>query len=173
MYKINDNYLRKESFEQISNHMMSPHMPWYFQEHCGNTDNEPFFSHAFYDGMKVLSPLYEQIIHEILEQLDAVTVYNVRGNLYCRTGKKEKCAKHIDAEYDKTIGKTSILYINTNNGGTKLHIKGKKPVFIESIANRLVTFDSNIEHQACWQTDTKTRVLINFNYIMDKQCSNM
>ena len=147
-------------------------MPWFFQhETTRYADDEPFFSHIFYQDMKPVSPIYDQAIHSILKNLGAGLVYNVRGNLYYNTGKKDKSARHIDVEYDGVVGKTSILYINTNNGGTKLYQKGKKSVFVNSVANRLVTFDSDTEHEAVWQTDTKTRIVINFNYILETQKS--
>ena len=51
---------------------------------------------------------------------------------------------------------TSILYINTNNGYTEIE-DGTK---VDSVANRLVSFPSNMEHRGISQTDEKTRILI-------------
>ena len=171
-YEITDNFIDTQNFQQLSKHILSSSMPWFFQyETTRNAGDEPFFSHIFYQNMKPVSPLYDQAIHSILKNLNAGLVYNLRGNLYYNTGKKEKSARHIDVEYDGIVGKTSILYINTNNGGTKLYQKGKKSVFVNSVANRLVTFDSDTEHEAVWQTDSKVRVVINFNYIIESQKS--
>ena len=172
IYQIKDNFIDTQNFQQLSNHILSPSMSWFFQhETTRYADDEPFFSHIFYQDMKPVSKLYDQAIYSILKNLNAGLVYNVRGNLYYNTGKKNKSARHIDVEYDGVVGKTSILYINTNNGGTKLYQKGKKSVFVNSVANRLVTFDSDTEHEAVWQTDTKTRIVINFNYILETQKS--
>ena len=55
---------------------------------------------------------------------------------------------------------TSIFYMNTNNGYTKFE-DGTK---IESVANRLVSFPSNMKHKGSSCTDEKIRVVINFNY---------
>ena len=55
---------------------------------------------------------------------------------------------------------TSIFYMNTNNGYTKFE-DGTK---IESVANRLVSFPSNMKHKGTSCTDEKTRVVINFNH---------
>jgi len=171
-YEIRDNFIDTSNFQLLSKHILSPLMPWFFQhETTRYAGDEPFFSHIFYQDMKPVSKLYDQAIYSILKNLNAGLVYNVRGNLYYNNEKKNKSARHIDVEYQGVIGKTSILYINTNNGGTKLYPKGEKSVFINSVANRLVTFDSNIEHEAVWQTDTKTRIVINFNYILETQKS--
>ena len=56
---------------------------------------------------------------------------------------------------------TAILYINTNNGWTRF----KKGARVKSIANRIVIFDSNLEHSGVTCTDEKRRVVMNFNYI--------
>ena len=55
---------------------------------------------------------------------------------------------------------TSIFYVNTNNGYTKFE-DGTK---VESVANRMVIFPSNMKHIGTSCTDEKTRVVINFNY---------
>ena len=57
--------------------------------------------------------------------------------------------------------KTAIFYLNTNNGYT-LFDKGDK---IPSLENRVVEFDSNLKHCAVDHTDTKYRIVINFNYL--------
>ena len=56
---------------------------------------------------------------------------------------------------------TSILYINTNNGWTVIKGYGK----VESVANRMVIFDSNLQHSGVTCTDKNRRVVINFNYV--------
>ena len=56
---------------------------------------------------------------------------------------------------------TAIFYINTNNGYTEFE-NGEK---IESVANRLIMFPSNIKHRGVTQTDEQTRIMINFNFL--------
>ena len=55
---------------------------------------------------------------------------------------------------------TSIFYVNTNNGYTKFE-DGTK---VESVANRMITFPSNMKHTGTSCTDEKKRIVINFNY---------
>ena len=55
---------------------------------------------------------------------------------------------------------TAILYINTNNGWTKFKGGGK----IKCVENRIVIFDSNIQHAGFTCTDKKRKVVVNFNY---------
>ena len=73
--------------------------------------------------------------------------------------------------------KTAAFYINTNNGYTKFRREwGDWAVvngypedpdherIVESRSNRMVIFDSNLEHSGYTCTDEKVRVLVNFNY---------
>ena len=54
----------------------------------------------------------------------------------------------------------AIYYVNTNNGYTEFE-DGTK---INSVADRLVIFKNNIKHRGVSQTDTKERIVINFNF---------
>ena len=51
--------------------------------------------------------------------------------------------------------------MNTNNGKT-IFKHGEE---VNSVANRMVIFNSNLEHAATSHTDEKTRVVVNFNYV--------
>ena len=79
----------------------------------------------------------------------------VKANLNVRTKEPELYGMHSDCA-DKT---TAIFYVNTNNGYTKFETGD----IVESVANRVVIFDSNIKHTGVSCTDEKRRVVINFN----------
>ena len=57
-------------------------------------------------------------------------------------------------------GKSAVFYLNSNNGYT-LFEDGTK---VESVAGRLLVFDPHMAHTGSSSTDTKNRVVINFNY---------
>ena len=50
--------------------------------------------------------------------------------------------------------------MNTCNGYTKLKKGGK----VKSVANRMLIFDSDLEHAGFTCTDEQNRVVVNFNY---------
>ena len=50
--------------------------------------------------------------------------------------------------------------MNTNDGFTEF----KNGDIIESIANRMVIFDSSLEHTGTSCTNKKRRIVLNFNY---------
>ena len=73
---------------------------------------------------------------------------------------------HTDFQDEQKNGvTTSILYINTNNGGTQFE-DGTR---VKSIANRVVTFDCSTKHAPVSCTDKKRRIVVNFNYYESKE----
>jgi hypothetical protein len=46
----------------------------------------------------------------------------------------------------------------------KLEIHKDKTKFIKSEENKVIIFDSNIEHRSVIQTDTDRRLILNLNY---------
>ena len=67
----------------------------------------------------------------------------------------------VDYDDDRKNGMTtSILYMNTNNGGTKF----EDGTFVNSVSNRMVTFDCSIKHAPVSCTDVDRRIVVNINY---------
>ena len=50
--------------------------------------------------------------------------------------------------------------MNTNNGWTEF----KSGIKVNSIANRMLIFDSKYEHVGVTSTDSNRRVVLNFNF---------
>ena len=96
-------------------------------------------------------------VFPIGDSLGIKKLYRVKANLTPRTAEHRFTGYHLDG-FD--CPHTAIYYINSNNGWTDFK-NGDK---VESVANRVVIFDSNLEHQAVSCTDEKVRVVINFNY---------
>jgi hypothetical protein len=160
-YEVIDNYLPQEDFERIRNVMMSRDFPWYYNPNvaCRGEDNyvnSMYFTHGFCKRAVVNSGFFE-LIHPLLNKIDAKALIRVKGNMYPNVGSLLENDRHVD--YDFTH-KGAIFYINTNNGPTTLE-DGTK---IESVANRVLLFDSSKPHHSTFCTDQKVRVNININY---------
>ena len=102
-------------------------------------------------------------------KLKVLAVHRIKANLELYTGDTaHKSDFHIDwknpstqeGNKNMTVG---IYYVNTNNGYTEFE-DGTK---VESVANRFVSFAGDLIHRGVSQTDTKERVVINFNYFCD------
>ena len=161
---IIDNFLEEERFVSLER-IIQYDVPWYFQPTMVTEDevSPGGFDHAIYKASSPVSPFYSHFI-PILEQLNVAILIRIRINLNPRLPEPFYSLFHIDfnvMEKPVTLCKTSIFYINTNNGYTEFE-DGTKA---ESVANRLVSFPTNTKHRGVTQTDEQTRIVINFNYL--------
>ena len=116
-----------------------------------------FFSHMFFRNHEILSNGF-YLIKPILEKLKCKGLIHIRANLIVNIGKHYESSWHTDCNFEDF--KTAIFYLNTCNGHTLF--KDKK---IESKENVLVNFTGKLLHKMVSQTDTKRRIVINFNYV--------
>ena len=165
--KIEDNFLNKTTFERLKNHIMGSYFYWYCVDRitAESSKDEFQFIHMFYGSPWEMSSDFEAL-HPILETINPLVLWKIKGNLLTKTRDTIKHGFHFDIEplidNPKKLSQwtTPIFYVNTNNGYTEFE-DGTK---VESIANRMVTFPSNIEHRGTSCTDENKRVVINFNY---------
>jgi hypothetical protein len=178
MIKIIKNFLEPELLTKIKQRVFSQDFPWYWRDKMVNEDHY-WFNHTFYRYGKILSPHFEDWIKPILNKLKATKVLDARcnmntrekelnliqpkaiirikGNLYPSTPTLEVHQPHKDYKY-KHQG--AIFYMNTCNGYTLLEDDTK----IDTVANRLLLFDSSTPHSSTSTTDQKARININFNF---------
>tara|TARA_B100000482_G_scaffold178525_1_gene149678 strand:+ start:185 stop:751 length:567 start_codon:yes stop_codon:yes gene_type:complete len=187
MIEIYDNFLDDISFKKIEKEIMSSPFLWAW---CNNTvtpkeyqnkydggggvgleedhlDNYQMY-HMIYNNCEPTSPTYKSL-DPLLKKLEAVSILKIKANLNPRTSKIIEHGFHTDMEYKCYTG---IFYLNTCDGYTVFE-NGKK---VESVANRYIEFDSHLMHSGTSTTDSKRRVVINFNYItkdiLDENASN-
>ena len=77
-------------------------------------------------------------------------IYRIKANLRSKTIFHRKSLYHTDGP-ELGPHKTAILYMNTCNGYTKFKKGGK----VKSVENRVVIFDSDLEHAGVTCTDEK------------------
>ena len=173
--QIIDDFLPLEIFNEFTNHAIcSPHFVG-----IGHTafTNEVYNNNFAEQQMQAImfqryinscevSDCYlhlEPQIKKIYELLGIKKLWLMRVN--CTFGQKERYqgAWHIDnswSDYLQKHGKTSILYLNSNNGGTQF----KDGPFVKSEANRCVIAPTTAVHAGVWATDIKCRYVLNINY---------
>ena len=111
------------------------------------------------------------ILHDLFKELqlklDCKTMYLARVNATTACAENYVSAFHVDQgdHPRKDHMHVSILYLNTNNGGTKF----EDGTFVKSKMNRVVTFPMHIRHAGVWCTDRKFRFVLNLNYEKNKQ----
>ena len=161
--QIIDNFLPEYQFKQLINVILSNFFSLYFND-CivlpdenGYDDKAYQFVHRIFNGADGGIPSdYYSLCNILQQRLGVKKLHRIKMNLTPRTFFHRKGGYHNDY-FDVT---TSIFYMNTCNGWTEFKKGGK----VKSVANRMVIFDSNLEHQGVSCTDEKRRVVINFNY---------
>ena len=89
------------------------------------------------------------------------TTHIIPQNYYFDLFKTTNIIKHgFHNDWDYEDSKTSIFYVNTNDGYTEF----EDGTVVESVENRLVTFPSPLKHTGTSCTDTSRRMVININY---------
>ena len=167
--KIQDNFLPQEQYENIRKNILAADFPWFYNSsvlHGIDQDDDISdrgqFTHAFLvsdnkvSSRKVLSHQFD-LIKPLLDNLKGSEIFRIKSNLQLRTESIEKTGWHDDGFGNCT---TAIYYINSNNGVTEFEDGSS----VNSVANRLVTFNGTMKHRGSTHTNTKTRVLINLNY---------
>ena len=166
--KVIDNFLPSYNFKQIESSLLGTNFSWYYNDemlpenHPQYNPNLFQFTHTFYATKGVTPYPNRTIKSEWLNLMDPVVErlggkgWRIKANMGPRTTEIRRNKFHIDFPNIKT----AVYFINTNNGWTEFQ-NGDK---VESVANRIVIFDSNTMHTGTTCTDEKVRVLINFNY---------
>ena len=164
--KIEDNFLEQTAFNELQAFMMETDLSWFYNSYIvdENVEEKNFqFTHTFYRYNTPQSSHYPKML-PIIDKLGLHSIAKIKSNLLTRTSNIVKHTFHIDmpnmSKEKLKHWTTSIFYMNSNNGYTEFE-DGTK---VESIANRMVIFSSNLKHRGTSCTDEKTRVVINFNY---------
>jgi len=170
--QIIDNFLPEEQFNNLHNLMMGGGMIWHYSDvvdYDGDNEDRFQFSHLFFKPNEgFISPLPD-LVRPFIDLLQIQVLIRIKANLNVKGQENNIDGKfHHDHNFvgsrlpDGTLTSyTAIYYVNTNNGYTLFKDGNYK---VDSVANRLVIFDSSKLHKAVNCTDEKTRVVINFNY---------
>ena len=173
MISVIDNFLDKERFEHVKNSLTDPSFLWKVGPSLSDQSRmiDPLFD---LQCVRVLFALGEtldtdliRIITPILKQLNIQSdkLLRIKANLVTCKHEPFIAGYHVDVpEHVRGKGMTGIYYINTNNGAT-LFENGN---VIESIENRMVIFPNDWKHTARYQTNSPSRIVINFNWLTEQ-----
>ena len=169
--KVIDNFLSEEDFGEIEKVLMGANFAWHYNNFVAHEDIGADleecnfqFTHAFYMpdvevGYQAVYSQHFHVLFPILQKLPIKALWRVKSNMIPRQDRYVVHGYHVDIPF-RCKATTAIFYVNTNNGYT-IFKDGTK---VESVANRLVSFDSQKLHSGSTCTDSKCRVTVNINY---------
>ena len=167
--KIYDNFLDAHVFDQITRSCNT--IDWKYDDLVASQYNDQSIcdnkydwqmSHHFYNHPFHASNEFH-IIQPFLQKLNPVVLYRVKLNLTTVSETIVEHGYHIDYEpkEDASLFRSAVYYLNTNDGYTKF----KDGPTVNSVANRLVTFPTLLEHTGSTCTNAKNRLVLNIVYI--------
>jgi len=176
MIKIYDDLLDKNDSNFLLNALISEVFPWHYggkvvppeDTSCDELDDFQFCN-LIYDNMKPTGEDEFNLVSPIInkKELRIISLIRIKANLLPRRDRIIKHGFHVDMEFPCT---TAIYYVNTCDGYTEF----EDGTIVESVQNRFVTFPSSMKHTGTTCTDSKSRVVINFNYFdLDEKYENL
>ena len=158
--EIVDNFLDPEEFKKLQHVVLGQEFDWYYNKGiCYEDDGLSQFTHTILDGFKDRKsntfPYFKPIFNKLGGEF-----FRVKANLTSRTEQHVNTGFHTDFTSDEFLGKTAVFYMNTNNGYTEF----MAGAVVNSIANRMLIFDSESVHAGVTSTDNNQRVTININF---------
>jgi len=161
-----NNFLDEEQFLTIKYSLLDANFPWYYHSSVAY-DREDFdslsdpynfqFVHGFYNGFRPNSNFID-LLSPFFDKMEINSLIKIKANLITRTERIVEHQMHTDV--DAPNSKTSIFYVNTNDGYTKF----ENDIVVKSEENKLITFDSSLKHTGTSCTNEKCRIVLNFNY---------
>jgi hypothetical protein len=163
MADVYQNFLPESHFADVERLFMTNMIPWHFTDRVVSTEKHFMFGHTFMENGQVINPRYFEPVRGMLlpmqQKLKFIGVSRIRAVLYTNQGKEIRHPTHVDIPLDSGVSdkfRIAVFHVNTCNGKTVI---GDRE--IESVANQLIIFE-NVPHYGTVQTDTDTRVVINF-----------
>lgn len=163
MTDVFQDFLPQAHFNDIKRLLMTNMIPWHYSDHVVSSEKHFMFGHTFMDNGKVVNPsMFEPVRGMLLPMQDKVKfigVSRIRAVLYTNQGHEVIHPTHVDIPLDSGVSdkfRIGIFHVNSCNGKTVI---GDQE--IQSKENQLIIF-KNVPHYGTVQTDTETRVVINF-----------
>tara|TARA_B100002019_G_scaffold267358_1_gene258371 strand:+ start:1564 stop:2076 length:513 start_codon:yes stop_codon:yes gene_type:complete len=167
-YEVVDNFMPEDFHSSLWEIVSNGRFPWFYGAKTNYDPECPYieqeeclddyhFIHHFYDDDRPVSPFHEQLILPLLREMGAISSIRIKANWHPRTETVYENPLHKDYPFEH---KGAVYYINSNDGYT-LFEDGTK---IESVANRMLFFESFNLHRSTTCTNARGRFNINFNY---------
>ena len=165
--EIIDNYLSKDVHNRMLESFLRPNKSIPYDvcqivpdEHWNSKYDRKYnfqLVHSFYQSHTPHKTF--QMVAPLIEKLNPFALIRVKANLNPFTNEIVEHGMHNDSEHPNA--KSAVYYLNSNNGATVFE-DGTR---VESVANRIAIFNSNILHTGTTCTDKMFRGVVNVIYV--------
>ena len=157
--KVVDNYLPREQFERITDHILDHKFYWYYWNTVSNDDDpdevwNSKFLHKAFDSIQLTDAV--NVLGDFINSVGCKALKRIIINSYPWTPKVMEHPPHKDYDFKH---KGALLNLTTCDGYT--YVEGEK---VMSVANRVIFFDPSKSHYGTTTSNNKRRVIINMNY---------
>ncbi len=165
---IEDNLLPDDTFYMIADIIMGSTFPWCFTPAVTMEEKDTLLNYQFFHPVyrrDTMESNYFSLLKPLFGAMNASSILTCKINCNPYAGDTiHEHGMHQDLRGwpEDVKANTAVFYLNTNNGYTLLKSTNEK---IKSVANRLVTFNSEEYHTGSTTTDQKARYVININYV--------
>lgn len=163
MADVYQDFLPPQHFADVRQLLMTNMLPWYYTDRVVSTEKHFMFGHTFMEDGQVINPRYFEPVRGMLlpmqQKVKFIGVSRIRAVLYTNQGREIQHPTHVDIPLDSGVSdkfRIAVFHVNACNGKT---VVGDQEIV--SRENQLIIFE-NVPHYGTVQTDTDTRVVINF-----------
>ena len=165
-YEIIDDFLPRDSFEEIRRIVLSPKIGWQYSPIITSNSHEQFdgyFVHLLIGDGIIKSEFTDNFLPKVSELMPPhYFITRAKLNLYTRQSSVIRHGAHRDADYPHH---TALFYFNDTDGPTILHHPTEGEIEVECRANRIVCFDGFMQHRSTTCTNYPVRINLNINYL--------
>ena len=170
MFQVHDDWLPIDEFNELSDFILGWNFPWFHQRNVAlpDTNEEDVTYNSYFTHNLILtdqdedmvSYLHEPIWKYFQERFPDIYIIRMKVNCFPATSQVYEHLTHTDYDYPH---KGALLCLNTCNGYTKME-DGTK---VESVANRMIFFDTSKPHNSttCSDQPKRCNIVINYNEI--------
>ena len=179
--KIFENVIPEEYLRDLNNQILSPYMPWHFNEQSVTYEDKNSEVYQFTytivtndSQINTSNMAYMTLLSEICKSIGVINPIIVRAkfNLLPRQPYTEEDLNntiHTDTEDDINSKLKSIIYYpHDSDGDTVIYGKDGAVMNITPKANTAVMFNSQLQHRATPPTKNKRRVVLNIVYYTEE-----
>lgn len=192
--QVLQDFLDADLHKKLENLFLDPLFDWHYTsptatlfDELGNDTGEPMddnfmFAHTFYhvmeDGFTIISPYMQEFIEPTLWVIKNTLGYSetvkIKAGMYTNQGIVNKTGVHTDfPEHSKKgmgVYTTMVYHVNDNNGSTVVENDSTGGLMyygtVPQKANQMVVFDGSKEHYGTTHTNSKVRLVLNYNFLM-------